>query len=174
MAIIIREQIMNALFALLKTQCGTAFTTYSRRFKMWDDVVQSYQTGQPLLQPALFLYDGVGFGGGSDTFERPARGTPAKVIMHRSIVVYAQMPGGATPYGADATTAGGAVFHPLLETVIAALAPDSPEEGTLTLGGLVSHCWIEGESFIMTGEIDPVNAQGMLTVPVHIMMYPSL
>jgi hypothetical protein len=96
--VVTREQVMNALLALLQRQCGSTFATYSRRFMTWEQVVNSYQaeTVLSLKQPALFLYDGVGFGGGVDKFEQGSgRGTPAIVTMSRSIVIYARMPGPA-------------------------------------------------------------------------------
>jgi hypothetical protein len=45
----------------------------------------------------------------------------------------------------------------------------SDSEGALTLGRTVSHCWIEGDSHWLTGDIDP-GGQGMLTIPVQIMI----
>jgi hypothetical protein len=176
-----REQIMNALLALLQRQCGNTFATYSRRFMTWEQVVNSYQaeTVLSLKQPALFLYDGVGFGGGVDRFDQVGRGTPAIVTMLRTIVIYARMPGAGTQQGVEPDVPGGSVYHPLLESVVAALGADAEENlsaGTLTLGsgmGLVSHCVVKGESLIVTGEIDPDQGQGMIVIPLEIMLYPS-
>jgi hypothetical protein len=39
--------------------------------------------------------------------------------------------------------------------------------------GLVSHCVIKGETLIVTGEIDPDQGQGMIVIPLEIMLYPS-
>jgi hypothetical protein len=169
-----REQIMNHIFADLQTFCGTNFRTYSRRFLTWEDVVQSYRDGTPLLQPALYLYDGPGFGGGADMWDPRGPGNPSVVTMLRTIVIYATLPGGGTPQGPDGTTPGGSVLHPLVELVQQALAPDDPTYGVNRLGGLVSHCWIKGDSLIVTGELDPTQGQGMATIPLEIMMYPSL
>lgn len=172
MASVIYEPIMNALLALLQAKCaisnGGLFKTVTRRFRMWEALMQDIQAGaSPLLQPSLMLYDGVGLGGGRVKYEQRGRGTPGVRILFRTIVCYATLPGGTTPAGPDATTSGGTVFAPLVENVEAAFAPDS--EGTLTLGGLASHCWIEGESHWVTGEIDP-GGQGMFTIPVQIMV----
>jgi hypothetical protein len=41
------------------------------------------------------------------------------------------------------------------------------------LGGLVSHCYLKGNGLIMTGEIDPSRGQGMATLPLEILKYPS-
>lgn len=168
-----REQIMNALFVLIKARCGDTFKYYSRRFMTWEQVVQSYTQGQPILQPALFLYDGVGFSGGRDQWDVRQRGNPTVVTLYRDVIIYAQLPGGATPGGADLTTPGGLVFHPLIEAVEAALGNDDTSQNVLSLGGLVSHCWIEGEGLMMSGEIDQVNGQGMYQIPIRIMMNPS-
>lgn len=169
-----REQIMNALLAHLQADLGTTFKTYSRRFLTWEDVVNSYSQGTPLLQPALFLFDGVGLGGGIDTWEPRGRGNPSVVTLSRTIVIYAQMVGGGSPYGVDQTTPGGAVLHPLIESVMESLASDDPSQGVFTLNGIVSHCWIQGESLIVTGELDAVGGQSMATIPLQIMMFPSV
>ncbi len=176
MTIATREQIMDALLAVLRNNAGVAaaFPTISRRFLMWERVIQSQQDAQPLYQPALFLYDGVGLGGGIDTYEHNSRSTPARVILRRTIVIYARLPGGGTPSGPDSSTPGGTLFDPLIEVVIAALAPDDASQNVLTLGGLVSHCYLKGNGLMMTGEIDPTYGQGMVTLPIEIMMYPSL
>ena len=169
-----REQIMAALFAYLQAGCGATFATYSRRFLMWEKVATALQQTPPLAMPALYLYDGMGLGGGLDHFEPRGRASPGVEIMHRTIVIYATLPNGASPQGQDGTTAGGAVFNPLIDSIRDCLAvPDSQSQNALTLGGLVSHCWLEGDAMMMTGELDDVRGQGMLTLPVKIMLYPK-
>jgi hypothetical protein len=136
---------------------------------MWENLIQSIQNGAaPFQQPAMLLYDGVGFGGGHTTFEQRGRGRPPVRIMHRTIVIYAQLPGSGTPQGPDATTPGGTVFAPLSEA-IEGVFQQVDSEGALTLGGLVSHCWLQGDSHWLTPDIDP-GGQGMLTLPVQIMI----
>ena len=167
------EPIMDALLSLLQTQCGDTFLYYSRRFQTWEEVIQNSKRGQPmqLLQPALFLYDGVGFGGGRIKMDPRGRGTPTVRTMQRTIVIYAQLPGGGLADGPDADTAGGTVFAPLQEAVEAAFGQevgDGPG-GAQTLGGLVSHCWIEGDCIWVTGDIDP-GGQGMIAIPISIMI----
>lgn len=175
-----REQVMDALMALLKSNLGTMFKTYTRRFMTWEQMVASNQQGRNIPQPALILYDGVGFGGGVDNFDPRGRSGPGVLVMRRTIVVYAQLPGVMSEnnrsYGVHANdydlTGGGAIFHPMLDAIQAALGTED-SEGSLTLGGLVSHCWIKGDALIMTGELDPVAGQGMMTIPVEIMLWPS-
>lgn len=168
-----REQIMDALLAYLVAGCGVTFATYSRRFLMWEKVSQALQQTPPLAMPALYLYDGMGLGGGLDHWDPRGRASPSVVTLHRTIVIYATLPKGDSPQGQDGTTAGGTVFHPLIEAVENTLAvPDSQSQNALTLGGLVSHCWLEGDGMMMTGELDDLRGQGMQTLPVKIMLYP--
>jgi hypothetical protein len=169
-----REQVMDALLAFLRADAGVAeaFPTISRRFLMWQQVNEWQQNGQPLRQPALFLYDGVGLGGGTDHYDPRSRGTPKAVTLRRTIVIYAKLPEGGTPVGPDSITPGGTLFHPLIEAVEFALN-NSDSEGALTLGGLVSHCWLDGDGVLIPGELDP-NGQGMATLPIRILMWPIL
>ena len=163
--------IMEALLALLQTRCGTTFKTYSRRMVMWEQLAQIQQSGTSLIrQPALFLFDGVITGdSGTIRYERGALSVPAKREMQKSIVIYAQLPERPNASGVDATTAGGDVFYPLIEAIESALDPGVEPQGVLTLGGLVFHCWIEGVSYMFTGDIDP-EGQGMAIVPVKLML----
>lgn len=169
MSSVLYEPIMAALLTLLQTSCGSLFQTYSRRFMTWEDLLQQLSAANAVRQPALYLYSGPGFGGGTEQFVQQGR-TPAKRIITRTIVIYAQIPGGGTPGGIDTTTPGDAPFYPLIEGIESALdPPDSNSLATITLGGLVTHCWIEGTGVIVPGDIDP-NGQGMATLPVSILI----
>ncbi len=165
------EPIMNALFTLLNGALvpGT-FRYSSRRFVTWEDLINFIHTSgaSPFPQPALILYDGIGFGGGKTKYEQRGRGRPKIRVVTRTIVVYAQLPAGNTPSGPDNVTPGGSVFGPLAEA-IETVFDNVDSEGALTLGGLVSHAWIEGDSHWLTGDVDP-SGQGMMTVPVSIMI----
>lgn len=164
------EKIMNTLLSLLNAALVPGVFRYtSRRFITWENLLNSVQSGAvPFDQPALLLYDGIGFGGGKTKFEQRGRGRPPVRVMSRTIVVYAQLPGGGTPQGPDATTPGGTVFASLSEAIEGVFAA-TDSEGALTLGGLVSHCWIDGDSHWLTPDIDP-QGQGMMTIPVQIMI----
>lgn len=167
-----REQVMDAMLAFLKTDANVVelFPTISRRFMTWPQISQLNQNGTPMPQPALFLYDGAGLGGGIDDFDPRGRGSPKVVTLHRTIVIYARLPGGGLSRGPDSITPGGTVFHPLIEAVEFAMERDD-SEGAVTLGGLVSHCWLQGQTVIIPGELDP-DGQGMATIPLRIMMWP--
>lgn len=165
------EPIMNALLALLQAQLLPApFRQVQRRMVMWETLLFDIQNGiAPFPQPALILFDGVGLGGGKTRYEERGRGRPTVRVISRTIVVYAQMPGGGTPGGVDHTTPGGTVFAPLVEAIEGVFQTRDQDGAALTLGGLVSHCWLEGDSMWITGDIDPTG-QGMLTMPVQIMV----
>lgn len=171
MASTIYTPIMDALLALLQSKCGTLFKTYSRRLVMWEALAESLQQGgTKIRQPALYLFDGVITGdSGIINYERTALSVPFKREMMRSIVIYAQLPGGGTAGGTDDTTAGGDVFYPLIEAIESALEPSAEPQAALTLGGRVFHCWIEGRQYMFTGDIDPYG-QGMAIVPIKIML----
>lgn len=175
-----REQIMNALLAQLQAACGSTFAYYSRKFIPWLDltVMLTNPQGDPtqtIRFPALFLYDGVGFGGGRDTFVQGNRGAPSKRTLHRTIVVYAWRPGGGTPTGPDASI-GVSSLTPLVEAIENAIDPlvhnlsgMDMAAGASTLGGLVTYCWIEGDVLYIPGDIDP-SGLAMATVPVKILV----
>lgn len=171
------DPIMNALLAYLQANIpANTFYTFARGFVMWEQVSQLIN-GLPIMrQPALWLYDGMGAGGGKITYDRKSRSLPPIRIMDRTIVIYAQSPAiGSQPGGqgggpVDLTQSGGGgpILHPLIEVVEAALSiPD--KEGALTLGGLVSHCWLQGDAHLLTPDISP-DGQGMATLPVRIMV----
>lgn len=170
-----RDQVMDALLASLRTRCGTTFKYYSRKFMTWQDMIQNRQAAKGVIrQPALFLYDGIGFGGGVDNVDQRGRSGPAVVTMSRTIVVYATPPDIGQPGGRVAEPeAGGTIFYPLIESLEDdGFVSDSPSQNVFTLGGLVSHCWISGDIHFVTPDID-VSGQGMMTVPVSIMLLPK-
>jgi hypothetical protein len=90
--------------------------------------------------------------------------------MEKTIIIYAQLPGVGTASGPDSTTPGGDILYPLLEAVADAInfAP-ADSMGAQDLGGLVAHCWIQGDSYMFSPDIDP-GGQGMATIPVRILI----
>lgn len=179
------EDIMNSLLSWIQQNTGYGtptqmFQTYQRGVVMWEKLGQVVN-GNPLVrQPALFLYDGVGFGGGVTKYQQRYRATPVVRVIQRTIVIYAKLPGPAglpggmqqgafIPTGSVGQyTGGGSLLHPLISAVELAMeTSDDPSQGTLTLGGLVSHCWLEGDGILVSPDIDD-NGQGMATLPVSI------
>lgn len=163
--------IMEALLLLLRTSCGTTFQTYSRRLVTWEMLAQNIQSGgAQIKQPALYLFDGVMVPeSGVVTYERTMRAVPNKRELERAIVIYAQIPGGNSAGGIDLTTPGGDVLYPLIEAVENAIDPAPNPYGAQTLGGLVTHCWLQGKAYTFPGDIDP-NGQGMAILPVKLLI----
>ena len=173
------DPIMDALLLYLQNQLGQnglqpIFQYMARGAIMWPQLSQLQNNNPIIRQPALFLYDGVGFGGGKVKYVHQGRAQPVIRTISRTIIIYAKapapagQPGGLTGGKGLLPKGGGAIFHPLVEAVETALAtPDDPVRGTLTLGGLVAYCRVEGEQYLSPPDIDD-NGQGMATLPVEI------
>lgn len=136
-----REAIYAALFEKLKAVPGLVFS--SRRLQHWSDV-------PAINQPALFMAQT----GQSCT---QVRGMPKKWTFAAQVYVYANTSGDDAP---------ASVLNPLLDAIEAALTPDI---GVVcqTLGGLVEHCWIEGE--IQTDE-GALGDQAIAVIPISILV----
>jgi hypothetical protein len=137
-----RETIYAALFARLSAIPG--IVTASRRLKHWDDT-------PPALQPALFLVQ---------RHEHPhqARGLPAAWTLAVDLYLYAHA-------GGDPNAAPSQTVNALIDAIEAALDPD-PATGVQSLGGLVSHCWIDA-SGIETDE-GALGEQAVAVIPIAI------
>ncbi len=138
-----RETVYEALFA--KVSGAAQFVTTSRRLKHWDDV-------SPAEQPALFQIQ-------KSELQQPRKGLPAKVTLHAEFYVYANS-------GNDPNAVPSKLLNSLMDAIEAALAP-AVVDGFQTLGGTVSHCWIEGE--IVTDE-GVLGAQAVAIIPISILV----
>lgn len=134
-----RETIMTALFATL--QGAAAWGTTGRRLIFWTQVSQ---------QPAMFLRNA-----GEEIHASPT-GLPAKVTMECEVWLYNKTDASGTP---------GAGLNDLIDAVQAALRP--PPGRPQTLGGLVSHCRIEGKIDLHPGDLD---GQAIAVIPVKILV----
>ena len=114
-----RENIYSALFSLVSYT--PHFTTKSRKIRHWADV-------QPSEMPALFQAQ-IG-----ETCQQTGGGVPAKRIFNVELYIYA-----SSPNNSDTPSIQ---LNDLLDMVENTLAPDY--SGKQTLGGIVSHCWIDG------------------------------
>jgi hypothetical protein len=144
-----REAIYNALLALL--QASGVFVTCSRKPMSPDQLL-------PGLQPALLLEET-----GERAEPRP-RGLPTKWTLNVDLGIYYyfdSQPETPGVYDPSPSTA----LNTLIGAVETALAPD-PATGVQTLGGLVSHCWVEGEVIKSPAYLQ---AQGAAIVPVKIL-----
>jgi hypothetical protein len=134
-----REAIHAALFALVSSRAG--FITTSRKLRHWADV-------SPIEQPALFQAQG------GETAIRTT-GFTAKWELSVKLYLYAHTGGGLAPTS---------VLNPLVDAVIAALAP-LPAIERQTLGGLVHDCRIDGT--IETDE-GVLGDQAVAIIPIRI------
>lgn len=139
-----RETIMTALVALLATATGFK-TGPLRRLQLWSQVAN---------QPAIFVRNA-----GDDYPARPINGLPAKTTMHVEIWIYAKV-------GIDPSGVPGVVINGLVDAVEAVLQPTAATAGRQTLGGLVSHCWIEGRIEMDPGDLD---GQAKVIIPLRIL-----
>ena len=141
---IVRETIYAALFDLLQT--AAEFATIDRRLRHWNDVA-------PAEQPALFLSQK------SETAANPVLGAPTVWTLAADLYLYAHS---SDPYRAPAM-----ILNPLLDAVVAALAP-SAATGIQDLGlpNMVQHAYIAGK--IETDE-GVLGDQAVAIVPIEIL-----
>lgn len=145
-----REKVWSAFFALLwpalTIPSGGLFRTVSRRARNYTQVPAEEQ-------PALFVLER------REMAEARDRGMPTKWLMHASLYVYARNPVDSIGTG------GGQVLNPLLDSIEAVLAPRAVEGNVLSLGGLVSRAFIDGDVEIDEGNLDE---QAVAIIPVTI------
>lgn len=137
-----RETIMSALCTLVFN--AGPFKTTGRRVLMWSKVNNF---------PACFVRN-IG-----DKYERNGS-VPPKITMRAEIWLYSNT-------GSDPSVAPAIGLNTLADAIEASLAPDNPTTNLLTLGGLVTRCWIEGESQFDPGDLDGI-AKAIL--PIHILV----
>jgi hypothetical protein len=145
--VIARETIYAALFALVSG--SSAFATSSRKLVHWSDV-------GPEEHPAIFQRQ-------LDEERIQQRGLPPKIKLHVELYVYAH----TLAQQLDPYVVPSQALNPLLDAIDAALAPDEPINNVLTLGGIVSHCWIEGKTENFEGVIGD---QAVAIIPISILV----
>jgi len=135
-----RSTIVDAVLQLLNST--GAFNTSGRRLVPWTEVRS---------QPAVFVRH-VG-----DHYSARATGMPPKITMETEVWVYSQS-------GKDSQVAPSVAMDGLLDTIEALL---KPAPGVVqTLGGTVTHAWIEGKIEIYPGDLD---GQAIAVIPVSIL-----
>jgi hypothetical protein len=147
------EPIWVALLALLRTIPNALFVTTSRQH-VQPPALSAEQ------QPALFVIDA------RETRSQKS-GFPAKTMLSGFLVVYFQAPPPLIDDVGAETVVGGTLLNALLLAIDTAMRPDNILTGKLTLGGLVEHCWIEGELDKDTGIYTP---QGAALLPLKILV----
>jgi hypothetical protein len=143
---IAREPIFEALFALINTAVASQAPTVSRRFQLASAV-------QTAMQPAVFQVEK------NERVER-TRGLNAKYHLAADIVIYVQS--GIN----DTSVIPSVALNGLLDAIDAAMQPNPVDPmHNQTLGGLVEHAWIEGETMIFEGTLQ---GQSVAIVPIHL------
>jgi hypothetical protein len=138
-----REDIISALFEVALT--AAKFNTSGRRLQLWSKV-SSF--------PALFVQSI-----GTRYPPRDIRGLPPERTITAELWVY-------TDVGKDPNANPEEALNDIIDAIEAALAP-SVVSGVQTLGGLVSHCWIEGEIEQFPGVLDGI---AKAIIPVKILI----
>ena len=104
---------------------------------------------QPTQQPALFQLQ-------KREIAEQIKGLPTKWRLEVELYIYCKT--------TDKSMSGAMILNPLIDAVQSALAFDKIT-GTQTLGGLVSHCWINGTIDVYEGAQD---TQTVAIVPIEI------
>lgn len=162
-----REQVMEALLARTKSLLypGT-FKLVTRRWVSWlDDQVVNPQTLPPT--PFLIQWESPD---AEEYIRPPGSGLPPNRTWSLYILMYGKIPplSASAPGVPDKTTPGASVLNPLIDAYESlVMAPDDPQSGRLTLGGLVVDCGIDGTIVKALGDNDPSGLCGAV-VPVRI------
>jgi hypothetical protein len=147
-----REPIFAALFALGQTITWTdPETQESMGFGYSNRRIQTSDQIPAELMPVLLQ------GVGPEEF-RVLPGLPPKRTLSANWLIYYKPQ--ASPFTTDPLT------NAIVDGVEAAFVPDGLT-GTVTLGGLVAHAWIEGEVFKAGGDL---NDQAMIVVPIKLLI----
>jgi len=157
LALIDREPIYAALLALLQVNLQGSppiFQTVGRRHVHPEEL-------SPAQQPALFVVEMK-----ESRVPRPM-GTGGKLTLDVWLVMYC-FESAINPAPGQETSLAATQINALLLAIETALAPQNGSYQNLqTLGGLVHHCWIEGESLIDQGIY---SQQAGAIIPVKILV----
>jgi hypothetical protein len=132
---------------------GAGFVSMGRKHIAPPDLVTA-------AQPACFVI------GVKETHNPRPRGVPTKLTLRGMLILYAPAPVADEDIGAE-TQLGATFLNDLFFAIDAALEPDNVVQGVFTLGGLVSDCWIEGDT-----DLDPgiFGSQAAAILPIHILV----
>jgi hypothetical protein len=139
-----REQVWVAVLARLGNAVGAV--TVSRKLVPFDQVPAE-------SQPAFFLVQ-------SREEHRQKAGLPAILTLKGDIFMY-------TNSGGNDTVIASTQINGMLDALDAAFAFDDVARGRCTLGGIVQHAWIDGETLIAEGQM---GAQAVAIVPFAILV----
>lgn len=148
-----REAIWAALFAHFQTLLSGYFQTMSRKHLMPPGLPQE-------AQPGFFLVQMKEQRAGS------MQGTPNKLVIHGYIIIYLTAPETNELPGSE-TQLAATNLNTIYQALDYAMVPDNLQTGKFTIGGLVTHCWVEGDL-----DQDPgiFSSQAAAIVPIHILV----
>ena len=146
MSRVTRNQIMNALKAILSDMSSIA--TVTRRFSEFNSISGSAQMPYLMLSKPKEMYP-----------VRAITGLPPKRTFMVDITIYISA-------GQDQSSVPDEKVCDILDDLDLALKPPVGQEA-LTLGGLVDHCYINGEVICVPGDLDGI---GLIMVPIEIVI----
>jgi hypothetical protein len=149
-----REAVWAALFAWFQSEMPAGmFASMGRKHKLPPDLGTAEQ-------PAFFLVQV------KEQHKPKPRGVPTQLVLHGYIILYFQAPGVDEDIGQE-TVLAATQMNQMLLAIDNALQPDNLIAGVFTLGGLVSHCWIDGDT-----DMDPgiFGSQAAAILPIHILV----
>ncbi len=149
-----REPIEAALFAF---SSAIAASDGSQLFKMATRQVKSWDNVAPEDQPALLLLP-------RKELAQRKKGLPTKWTGEYDLLVYVH-----TGANNDPTVTPATLLNAVLDAVEASIKVDDPFNDACTLGGLVSHCAIEGEVIKFLGSLGD---EATAIVPIQIFTSP--
>lgn len=149
-----REAIWAALFAWFQLLLGNQFQSMGRK-----------HIAPPQLgiadQPAFFQVAGKEI-----HIPQKPPGMPSKLLLHGWLILYLFDDSPDENIGAE-TILAETRLNTLLKAIDAALVPDNLSTGKFTVGGLVTHCWLEGDSDLDPGIFGPQTAA---ILPINILV----
>jgi hypothetical protein len=135
------------------TDTGQGFVSIGRKHKAPPDLTMAEQ-------PALFVVQV------KEEHKPKPRGVPNRLVLHGFLILYVAAPVANEIIGQE-TVLAATTLNTLFQAIDQALLPDNLTQGAFTLGGLVSHCWIDGDT-----DQDPGiwGAQAAAVIPLHILV----
>ena len=148
-----REPVYASLFAFfsgLTSGAGPLFVTATRKPTTWE-------SAPPEDQPMLLQRQ-------RSEIANRRKGLPTIWTLNVDLMLFVH-----TGAQNDPSVVPAQLMNPLLDAIEAALAIDDPANNACTLGGLVSHCAIEGPIEIFLGSLGD---EAVAIVPLQILTSP--
>lgn len=141
-----RESIFEALATRLATTTGAV--TVTRRVKLWSEY-------NPPEKPAICIATS------DNDYQRESEAAPAVITLNAKLFVYV--------YDKNDTSDSvpSTAMNTILDAIDTALRWDNLAMGNCTLGGICSHCWIDGKTLVDPGDID---GDGVAIINVKILI----